>query len=123
MWDLIVSVPDHCLSFYFPICPHSYEDINPEINRSQMLHSARFYQSPPTNVLCCFQTTNTAQTLHWQCYSYIMQPSQPRLSCIERKGQYFFSLSINYTERQTKRNTCISRRNFSTACQWAIFFK
>ena len=20
MWDLIVSVPDHCLSFYFPIC-------------------------------------------------------------------------------------------------------
>ena len=26
MWDLIVSVPDHCLSFYFvnfgqPICP------------------------------------------------------------------------------------------------------
>ena len=19
MWDLIVSVPDHCLSFYFPI--------------------------------------------------------------------------------------------------------
>ena len=20
MWDLIVSVPDHCLSFYFSIC-------------------------------------------------------------------------------------------------------
>ena len=20
MWDLIVSVPDHCLSFYFPPC-------------------------------------------------------------------------------------------------------
>ena len=20
MWDLIVSVPDHCLSFYFPLC-------------------------------------------------------------------------------------------------------
>ena len=20
MWDLIVSVPDHCLSFYFPQC-------------------------------------------------------------------------------------------------------
>ena len=20
MWDLIVSVPDHCLSFYFTIC-------------------------------------------------------------------------------------------------------
>ena len=23
MWDLIVSVPDHCLSFYFTICPGS----------------------------------------------------------------------------------------------------
>ena len=21
MWDLIVSVPDHCLSFYFPFYP------------------------------------------------------------------------------------------------------
>ena len=21
MWDLIVSVPDHCLSFYFPYYP------------------------------------------------------------------------------------------------------
>ena len=23
MWDLIVSVPDHCLSFYFPIEEYS----------------------------------------------------------------------------------------------------
>ena len=21
MWDLIVSIPDHCLSFYFPLIP------------------------------------------------------------------------------------------------------
>ena len=24
MWDLIVSVPDHCLSFYLLIFPRSY---------------------------------------------------------------------------------------------------
>ena len=23
MWDLIVSVPDHCLSFYFSNCTHT----------------------------------------------------------------------------------------------------
>ena len=22
MWDLIVSVPDHCLSFYFSLCQY-----------------------------------------------------------------------------------------------------
>ena len=27
MWDLIVSVPDHCLSFYFPIYIHSMGDL------------------------------------------------------------------------------------------------
>ena len=23
MWDLIVSVPDHCLSFFFPVFEHT----------------------------------------------------------------------------------------------------
>ena len=27
VWDLIVSVPDHCLSFYFTIRKHEYESI------------------------------------------------------------------------------------------------
>ena len=39
--------------------PDSWEDINSEINFSQMLHSARIYQLPPTNGLCCIQTTHT----------------------------------------------------------------
>ena len=30
--------------------PHSWEDINPEINCRQMLYSARISQLPPTNV-------------------------------------------------------------------------
>ena len=38
--------------------PHSLEDINPEINFSQMQHSARIYQLPLTNMLCCIQTTH-----------------------------------------------------------------
>ena len=25
MWDLIVSVPDHCLSFYFVFKPHIFD--------------------------------------------------------------------------------------------------
>ena len=28
MWDLIVSVPDHCLSFYIGINPHLFEQAN-----------------------------------------------------------------------------------------------
>ena len=32
MWDLIVSVPDHCLSFYFPyfMCANSEGSGSPE---------------------------------------------------------------------------------------------
>ena len=25
MWDLIVSVPDHCLSLYFSLCNNGYD--------------------------------------------------------------------------------------------------
>ena len=28
MWDLIVSVPDHCLSFYFVLCEHPYSFVS-----------------------------------------------------------------------------------------------
>ena len=29
MWDLIVSVPDHCLSFYFPLhIADNFDDVN-----------------------------------------------------------------------------------------------
>ena len=45
--------------------PHSWEDINPEINFCQMLHSARIYQLPYTNGLSFIQTTHTVQKLHW----------------------------------------------------------
>ena len=44
---------------------HSWEDMNPEKNFSQMLHSARIYQWPLTNGLCCIQTTHTVQKWHW----------------------------------------------------------
>ena len=27
MWDLIVSVPDHCLSFYFPLIMHKNDQM------------------------------------------------------------------------------------------------
>ena len=36
MWDLIVSVPDHCLSFYFTktnYCVHIYDSQNVGISR------------------------------------------------------------------------------------------
>ena len=33
MWDLIVSVPDHCLSFYFPYDFHTQPKINFEIKQ------------------------------------------------------------------------------------------
>ena len=51
---------DNCIvkGAYFP---HSWEDINLQINFSQMLHSARIYQLPGTNVLCCFQTQDQDQ--------------------------------------------------------------
>ena len=41
--------------------PHSWEYTNHETNFSQMLHSARIYQLPLTNGLCCIQTTDTVQ--------------------------------------------------------------
>ena len=27
MWELIVSVPDHCISFYFPFCLTVFVDV------------------------------------------------------------------------------------------------
>ena len=45
--------------------PHSWEDINTEINFSQMLLSARIYRLPLADGLCCIQTTHTVQKLHW----------------------------------------------------------
>ena len=32
MWDLIVSVPDHCLSFYFEVCLERVRGINISIS-------------------------------------------------------------------------------------------
>ena len=48
-------------------CSNSWEDINPKINCSQMLHSARILENLQTNVLCCLQTrcTNTVQKLQF----------------------------------------------------------
>ena len=63
------------------VLPHSWNDINPEINCSQMLHSARIYQCLHTNVLRCIQTILSKNYIG----SVIMQPSQTRLSCTERK--------------------------------------
>ena len=31
MWDLIVSVPDHCLSFYFPLIYQGFKNRDPFI--------------------------------------------------------------------------------------------
>ena len=28
MWDLILSVPDHCLSFYFTVLLYDVDDLN-----------------------------------------------------------------------------------------------
>ena len=42
MWDLIVSVPDHCLSFYFTIEPEGSGELKYHIKKK-----------PETNRLCC----------------------------------------------------------------------
>ena len=31
MWDLIVSVPDHCLSFYFTLQPVTFSQLEPQL--------------------------------------------------------------------------------------------
>ena len=47
------------------VFPHSWEDINPEINFTQVLQSARIYQLLVANVICCIQTKHTVQKLKW----------------------------------------------------------
>ena len=32
MWDLIVSVPDHCLSFYFPAIASGMDIVLPKVS-------------------------------------------------------------------------------------------
>ena len=81
--ELIVWFSDNSLKGAF--FPHSWEDIDPEINFSQMLHSARIYQFPLINGLCCIQTTHTVQKLHWECYN-------TEFACTERKT----SISITF---------------------------
>ena len=62
MWDLIVSVPDHCLSFYFdPICPKTLCSLAPT---PMMLHIT-FDQDWPTG-LRDIQTEKALQALSSQ---------------------------------------------------------
>ena len=43
MWDLIVSVPDHCLSFYFLFCVNiDIDKIWPKRLRNVIFHWSRF---------------------------------------------------------------------------------
>ena len=58
--DLLVALRNRPFDLYEG-AGRSWQDINPEINFSQMLHSARIYQLPLTNGLCCIQTTHTVQ--------------------------------------------------------------
>ena len=44
MWDLIVSVPDHCLSFYFP-----FAVVGKSCNRSGPDRSSGNYRISPTD--------------------------------------------------------------------------
>ena len=46
--------------------PHSWEDINPEINFSQTLHSARIYQLPLTNGLCWYRSFASGYSLKYR---------------------------------------------------------
>ena len=80
----LIDLSFHLKGFYFP---HRWEDINPEINFSQMLHSARIYQLPLTNGLCCIQTTHTVQILHWLCYN-------TEFVCTERKASVIITFIL-----------------------------
>ena len=81
--------------------PYSWEDINPGINFSQMLHSARIYQLPHTNGLCCIQSTYTVEKLHWYCYN-------TEFACTERKA----SISITFIlDCKLTNQSCSSPRN------------
>ena len=45
MWDLIVSVPDHCLSFYFPI-------VNARLLRGKVVKLRALYKIESLKVKC-----------------------------------------------------------------------
>ena len=77
------------LCFKGAFLPHSWEDINSELNFSQMLYSARIYQLPLTNGLCCIQTTHTVQILHWKCYN-------TEFTCTERKASISITFILGY---------------------------
>ena len=41
MWDLIVSVPDHCLSFYFPLTAHDLVQMPPRMHNLKLWLSSK----------------------------------------------------------------------------------
>ena len=41
MWDLIVSVPDHCLSFYFLLCTAVKKNLDLYVLRDQHFRTGR----------------------------------------------------------------------------------
>ena len=53
MWDLIVSVPDHCLSFYFPAISNTYRNLPllPAASRNPALSWSRLASRSIEHVL------------------------------------------------------------------------
>ena len=67
MWDLIVLIPDHCLSFYFP--------------RTAF----------PTNSLGPDQTPHFGASVNWVCTDYIIPPTPASKKGYVSAYTFFFS--------------------------------
>ena len=51
MWDLIVSVPDHCLSFYLVFTDHLTRRLNATLSSRRILRFSNFATHPTRNIL------------------------------------------------------------------------
>ena len=76
--------------------PHSWEDINPEINCSQMFYSARIYQ-----LMCiyCIHTINTVEKLHWQWYNIYNKAFTNKIVLHWKKSNIFFLFGCKLRKR------------------------
>ena len=64
MWDLIVSVPDHCLSFYFE-----------QIAKLEA-------KSCPNFIICSLMRLKLAKVVHWNFLIIVNKEQKPKLSSL-----------------------------------------
>ena len=124
MWDLIVSVPDHCLSFYFLFqFLYDRKQLPPcMLNDNFQVFGIHVYLQEPTKLLCTpvvKKTTATTQSVpvHTQ-----RPPPRTLITVVDSEKR---SKSHNYAYNSDTSSSSSQNRVYFCLCfivLWSIFF-